>query len=43
VNVDFVREIHREGRMEGWVVLSSGARIRMNRTGWQKLVSISAL
>lgn len=40
VNVDYVREIHRDGRT-GWVLLSSGARVRMNKAGWQKLVAIS--
>jgi two-component system, LytTR family, response regulator len=43
VNVEFVREVHREGRTDGWVVLSNGTRVRMNRTGWQKLMSISTL
>lgn len=43
VNVDFVTEVHREGRTDGWVVLSNGTRVRMNRSGWQKLISLSAL
>jgi two-component system, LytTR family, response regulator len=40
VNIDHVREIHRDGRSEGWVVLSTGARVRLNKAGWQKLVAL---
>jgi two-component system, LytTR family, response regulator len=43
VNVEYVREIHRDGRTEGWVLLSSGTRVRMNKAGWQRLVSISGM
>jgi two-component system, LytTR family, response regulator len=42
VNIDHVREIHKEGRNEGWVLLSTGARVRMNRTGWQKLLAMNS-
>jgi two-component system, LytTR family, response regulator len=38
VNLDHVREIHRDGQAEGWVLLSTGARVRLNRNGWRKLV-----
>jgi two-component system, LytTR family, response regulator len=41
VNIDHVREIHRDGRTEGWVILSTGARVRLNRSGWQKLVALT--
>lgn len=41
VNIDCVREIHREGRSEGWVLLSSGTRVRMSLAGWQKLLAAS--
>ena len=41
VNIDHVREIHREGRTEGWVVLSSGTRVRLNRSGWRKLIALT--
>lgn len=41
VNVNYVREIHREGRSEGWVLLSSGDRVRMSMAGWQKLLTAS--
>jgi two-component system LytT family response regulator len=41
VNVDRVREILREGRSEGWVLLSSGSRIRMSKAGWQNLLVAS--
>jgi two-component system, LytTR family, response regulator len=43
VNIGHVREIHRDGRAEGWVLLSTGERVRMNRTGWQKLVALNSL
>jgi two-component system, LytTR family, response regulator len=39
VNVGHVREILREGRNEGWVVLSSGQRIKMSKVGWQSLLA----
>jgi two-component system LytT family response regulator len=39
VNVDFVREIHREGRTEGWVLLANGDRPRMSAAGWRKLTA----
>ncbi|HKN15396.1 MAG: LytR/AlgR family response regulator transcription factor [Terracidiphilus sp.] len=38
VNLDHVREIHRDGQAEGWVLLSTGARVRLNRNGWRKLI-----
>ena len=43
VNIDHVREIHRDGRSEGWVLLSTGERVRMNRTGWQKLIALHGI
>jgi len=43
VNIDHVREIHRDGRTEGWVVLSTGERVRLNKTGWQKLTAMSGI
>jgi two-component system LytT family response regulator len=39
VNLDCVREIHREGRSEGWVLLSNGDRVRISLLGWQKLLA----
>lgn len=42
VNIDHVSEIHRDGQTEGWVVLSTGERVRLNKTGWQKLVAITS-
>jgi two-component system LytT family response regulator len=39
VNVEHVREILREGRTEGWVVLSNGERLRMSKSGWQALLA----
>ena len=38
VNLDHVREIHRDGQSEGWVLLSTGVRVRLNRNGWRKLI-----
>lgn len=39
VNVDFVREIHREGRTDGWVLLANGDRPRMSAAGWRRLTA----
>jgi two-component system, LytTR family, response regulator len=41
VNIDYVREIHRDGRTDGWVLLSTGERVRLNKTGWQKLAAMN--
>lgn len=41
VNMDFVREISREGRGEGAVILTHGRRLRMSKVGWQNLVLVS--
>jgi two-component system, LytTR family, response regulator len=41
VNIDSVREIHREGRTEGWTLLAGGDRVRMSTVGWQKLLAAS--
>lgn len=43
VNIDHVREIHRDGRAEGWVLLSTGERVRLNKTGWQRLVALNSI
>ena len=42
VNLDHVREIHRDGQAEGWVLLSTGARVRLNRSGWRKLTGVTS-
>lgn len=39
VNIGFVREIIREGRGEGAVVLTGGQRLRMSKIGWQSLLA----
>lgn len=39
VNINHVREIVREGRSEGAVVLHSGHRLRMSKVGWQTLLA----
>ena len=41
VNVGQVREIVREGRGEGAVILNNGQRLRMSKAGWQALVAVS--
>jgi len=41
VNIDHVREILREGRNEGWVLLSNGQRLKMSKAGWQNLLAAS--
>jgi two-component system LytT family response regulator len=38
VNIDHVREILREGRSEGWVLLSNGRKLKMSKSGWQALL-----
>jgi two-component system LytT family response regulator len=38
VNIDQVREILREGRSEGWVLLSNGRKLKMSKGGWQALL-----
>jgi len=43
VNLDHVREIHRDGRSDGWVLLSTGVRVHLNRTGWQKLIAMNTV
>lgn len=39
VNIGQVREILREGRSEGAVVLHSGQRLKMSKAGWQALLA----
>jgi two-component system LytT family response regulator len=41
VNIDYVREIHREGRAEGWTLLAGGDRVRMSTVGWHRLLAAS--
>ncbi len=41
VNIDHVREILREGRSEGWVLLSNGRKLKMSKSGWQALLDAS--
>jgi two-component system LytT family response regulator len=43
VNLNYVREIHREGPDEGTVVLLDGQRLRMSRAGRQKRNEIGQL
>ena len=39
VNIGCVREILREGRKEGWVLLSNGSRLKMSKAGWHNLLA----
>lgn len=39
VNIGQVREIVREGRSEGAVILRSGQRLKMSKVGWQALLA----
>ena len=39
VNIGQVREIVREGRSEGAVVLQNGQRLKMSKVGWQALLA----
>jgi two-component system, LytTR family, response regulator len=43
VNMDHVREIHRDGRSDGWVLLSTGVRVRLNKSGYQKLLAMNSV
>ena len=38
VNIDHVNEILREGRSEGWVLLTNGRRLKMSKAGWHALL-----
>jgi two-component system LytT family response regulator len=40
VNLDHVREVYREGQTENSVVLKDGQRLKMSRTGRQKLTEL---
>jgi two-component system LytT family response regulator len=40
VNLDQVREVYREGQVDGSVVLANGQRMRVSRTGREKLAEI---
>ena len=31
-----------DGQAEGWVLLSTGARVRLNRNGWRKLIDLTS-
>lgn len=43
VNLDYLKEIHRDGRTDGWAILRSGERLRMNKAGWKKLSQASGV
>jgi two-component system LytT family response regulator len=42
VNIHYVREILREGRTDGWVMLANGQRLKMSKAGWAALLSLGA-
>ena len=41
VNFDRVKQILREGRTDAWVILASGERLKMSKSGWQDLLAVS--
>jgi two-component system, LytTR family, response regulator len=43
VRIGQVREIHREGKAEYFVVLAGGHRLRMSKAGWQNLIATSSV
>jgi two-component system LytT family response regulator len=43
VNIEQVREILREGRSEGWVLLSNGRKLKMSKAGWQALLDATRI
>ncbi len=43
VNLDHIREIHRDGQTEGTVVLTNGQKLRMSRAGRQKLTEVGKI
>ncbi len=40
VNLDRIREVHRDGQSEGTVVLTDGQMLRMSRAGRQRLIEV---
>lgn len=40
VNLDRIREVYREGRAEGTVVLTSGVKLKMSKAGRQRLMEL---
>ena len=42
VNVRFIKGLKKDGRSEGWAILSTGEQIRMNRGGWQRFVAMQS-
>jgi two-component system LytT family response regulator len=40
VNLDHIREIYREGRGDGSIVLINGRKLRMSKVGRQKVVEL---
>jgi two-component system LytT family response regulator len=43
VNLNFIREIYRDGQGDGSIILSNGEQIRMSRSGKQRLLEIGKL
>ncbi|MEI9979389.1 MAG: LytTR family DNA-binding domain-containing protein [Edaphobacter sp.] len=39
VNIRQVSKVLREGRADGWLILTNGTRIKMSRIGWQNLMA----
>lgn len=43
VNLDRIREVYREGRTEGTVVLTNGQKLRMSKAGRQRLMELGKI
>jgi two-component system LytT family response regulator len=43
LNLDQIREIHRDGQTEGTVVLTDGRKLLMSRAGRQKLMEVKRI
>jgi len=41
VKIGQVREIHRDGRTDYFVVLANGGRLKMSKVGWKNLVAVN--
>jgi two-component system, LytTR family, response regulator len=41
VNIDRVKQILRKGRTDAWVILASGQRLKMSKSGWRDLLAVS--
>jgi two-component system LytT family response regulator len=42
VKIEHVKEIHRDGRAEYFVILTSGQRLKMSKVGWKNLIEANS-